>query len=200
LVRKLIERQGAHADRVEESAKDQIAALEPDQVSIRRASMGAQQEAAGSPETAEAQSHLSDAVREQGTAVGALREGSAAPALVSERQAVDHLKSALESLEKAAEDTAAQEARKKREQLREAYLKHAKRQDDLRDSVSQVTDVGPVDRQRRAALVALSGEQSQLQQAIAETRRWCLSICTNRSARRPVGWCRRCGVVRRTLR
>jgi hypothetical protein len=169
LIRRLIERQTAHADALEAADAGQVAPLEPGQVSIRRATMGAQQQAGGSKETAEVASALAEAVREQGAAVGALRNGNRAPALAAERRAVDHLKKALEELNKITEDNAAQEAREKRRQLREAYLQHAERQDALRKSVRQAGDVGPVDRRRRAELVALAGGQSELQQAIART-------------------------------
>lgn len=169
LIRKLIKRQTAHALELNQSVADGVAALEPGQVSIRRATMGAQQEAGGSTETAEVRSQLVEAVREQGAAVGALRIGDSPPALTAERRAVDHLESALDELNKLTEDKAAQEAQQQRQKLRDAYERHAKRQDELRESVQQVTHDGPMDRQRRASLVGLAGGQSELQRAIAET-------------------------------
>ncbi len=171
LVRKLLKRQIAQALLLERSANDEVAVFEPQQLALRRATMGAQQQAGGSSESGQVAVSLSDAVREQGSAVGSLRRGEGPAALTAQRAAVEHLKSALDELNKLVEDSAAKQARKEREQLRQAYKKHAKRQDELRDLVRVIVDAGPMNRQRRAALVALSGEQSQLQQAIAETGR-----------------------------
>lgn len=169
LIRKLLERQLAQVALLQASAADEVASLEPQQMTLRRATMGAQQQASGSAESGEVAVKLADAVREQGTAVGSLRLGDAVLSLKAEIAAADYLKSALEELDKIVEDSAAQQAREERDKLKEAYLKHAQRQDEMRDSVKTITDAGPMNRQRRAALVGLSAEQSQLQQDIAET-------------------------------
>ncbi len=169
LIRKLLERQVAQAQTLERSDAQAVPALQTSQAALRRATMGAQHRASGSEEAEQVRSALEEAVTEQGTAVGALGRGENLTALTAERAAADHLRSALEQLEKIVKDTALEQARKERQALREAYEKYAKRQDGLRDQVRAIVDVGPLDRKRRAALVSLSGGQSELQRAIAET-------------------------------
>ncbi len=171
LVRKLLERQITQASVLEQSVDGEVASFEPGQVTLRRATMGAQHQAGGSAEAANVAARLADAVGEQGSAVGSLRKGDGPAALMAERSAVDHLRSALEELNKLVEDNAAKEARKQREKLREAYQRHARRQYELRESVGLIVDDGPMNRQRRAALIGLAGEQSRLQEQIAETGR-----------------------------
>ncbi len=169
LLRKLIERQNTHAEILEKAAADQVVVLEPGQVAIRRSTMGAQQQAGASNETEKVASQLEQAVSEQGSAVGSLRQGEAPPAHAAEVQAIEHLTAALEELNKITQDNAAEQAREQRQQLREAYLKYAELQEALRGSVSETVDQGPLDRQRRAALVGLSTKQTELQQQVAET-------------------------------
>ncbi len=171
LVRQLIQRQTAHAERVRMSEPSGLMGLEPEQVTIRRATMGAQQQANASAETAKAGEHLAGAVREQGQAVLSLRKAAGPEAFASETGAIEQLKQALDVLESLEKDMQAQQAMRQREALRQAYLKLAEEQDALRESVEEIRQAGPIDRRQRAALIGLSAEQSQLQQAVADAGR-----------------------------
>lgn len=168
-LRKLIERQSAHVKTLEAAPADRLAAMQVEQVSIRRATMDAQQQAGASQETEKAEAHLADAVTEQGRAVSHLREADGPPAVTAEHSAVEHMELALDELNKIAEDNAAKQAREKRRELREAYAQYAERQDALRDSAAKIAQPLPLDRRRRAELLKVAGEQTELQQAIAET-------------------------------
>ncbi|GAB4195761.1 MAG: hypothetical protein Kow00105_09970 [Phycisphaeraceae bacterium] len=171
LVRQLIQRQTNHAERVRDSEPLALSELEPEQVTIRRATMGAQQQADASSETAKAGEHLADAVREQGQAVLSLRNAAGAEAFASETGAIEQLEQALEVLESLEKDAQTQEAIRQREALRQAYLKLADEQDALRESVEETRQAGAVGRRQRAALIGLSADQSRLQQAIADAGR-----------------------------
>lgn len=159
-LQRLIERQATEIERLETAA--QLPPLEPDQATLRRGTMAAQEQSEGSPETAEVAPMIGQAVTAQGEAIVALRAAAATDAATAEDTALSSLEAALAMLEQIARQAEQDQTDQDREELRAAYTALAERQEALAEQTAERADAGPANRKQRAALLGLSQDQQRL--------------------------------------
>ena len=165
-LQRLIERQTNEISRLD--AAEVLGPLEPAQAALRRATMAAQEQAEGAPETAEVAPSVAKAVGSQGEAIVAMRAEDKPPAAVAEDDSLEALEQALAMLEELKRQAEQDQTDQEREELREAYLALAERQEGLAGQTAEMLDAGPITRKQRAELLGLSQDQQQLGQEASD--------------------------------
>jgi len=160
LLEKLIERQTAQLDalaKVEDDAG--LAALAPPMGLLRRTTLGAEEVAARSQETAALTEAIGKAVNEQGRAVGALENAVKTEATDAEQTALDQLQRALAAVRERQRQQRAEQAQQDRARLRQAYERLAAQQQELNGQIAALLDSPRLDRRQQADL--RGGEAAQ---------------------------------------
>lgn len=162
-----LERQRAEVAQLDQVADDAaLSTLEPELAALRRTTMAIEEQAKTARGAEAAAGALAQAVEAQGRAVLALRAAQRTPAKESEASAVTALERALDAVRAMEREAAEQQAKEKRQELREKYEALAARQEDLRKKVGEArgdaADGRPLTRQQRAAIVPSATAQDEV--------------------------------------
>ncbi len=168
-IRKLIKQQQAQRDLLDAEAID-LVAVEPQAAGLRRRSMVVADRARVAVESGQTADHLDAAVEAQSSAVVALRAAQHHAVRDAQDASLEHLNLALASVEKLHQQADAQEASKKRQELRKQYLRLAQEQQDIRAKTADVADVDQPTRMQRARMIRLGHRQADLKVAAKALR------------------------------
>lgn len=165
LLEQLIERQQSQLDQLGAAEDDDaLLRLAPPLAQLRRATLGAEEVAAQSQQTADAGESIGRAINEQGRGVVALRDRVKTEALDAEQTARDQLAAALEAVRRAQREQQTEQAREDRERLRREYERLAEQQQQLHDRVAPLLDEPQLDRRQRADLRAAERSQATIRE------------------------------------
>lgn len=163
-IQALIEREQALVTQIHPLESPQVTTLAADALTIRTATMAAQELAAGEEKTAAVAPALGKAIEAQATGVQALRAARKAPAVAAHEEAVAQLQEALRLLEEAQKkedgDEGEKEERAKRAQR---YAALADRQEKLLAELTPLSQKEePLDRRDRLSIRKMQPEQTAI--------------------------------------
>ena len=159
-IRKLIEQQELQIKNLDRAV--QVLALADHMGRLWRNTLSVSDMALAADQTRTVGELVGAAAEQQAVAVKALRDSDTEQAQWAEALALAKLNEALEFVEKMSADLEQQQTQAQREQLRQAYLKLASKQIELREKTDFYVTVTEANRQQRLAIVALGHEQADL--------------------------------------
>ncbi|MEM6393511.1 MAG: hypothetical protein AAF797_12110, partial [Planctomycetota bacterium] len=173
-VRELVQRQERLVKALDEAADDGLAALGNPQFDVRRRTILVEAEAMSAEQTRAVAEPLGEAILDQEKAVVGLRGGNRASAQVGQRDALVHLRAALEMLKALQGENEDNETREKRAKLAREYLALAAEQEGLIGRVEPLAEKaagarnGVLGRRDQLEATRIGGAQAELKDKIVE--------------------------------
>ena len=164
-IARLVERQKGQIQLLEQTR--QLAALDGPLAVLRSNTLVVRDQARASRKTQPAAEELQLATTAQAQAIQAVRTDRKPDATAGETEALRHLEAALSLVRRQRQEAQQEQARRTREQLRQAYVKLAERQEELRGQTEPLVSEDALNRRQGAAAAKLGGHQAELRDGAA---------------------------------